>query len=264
MGTASQRKAKFYSEHPTCCFCGGDTPADTQDHIPSRSFFRGRLWPEGYVFPACSACNNFTARYETLTALLCRIATDSHANPETQREIEVLMTTIARKDPDLYRSLEPSSGEVRRWLRTHGQKLPSGMTTKDAPIISIDHPRIGEAVGYYATKIFLSLYYFHTRAILPLQGGIVFRWYSNATPLDQRPPPNLLAEIIPGVGELRRQGTSLHDQYFYQYGLAGDDSGAAVFHVYFNGGLALLGFVFRNISSVQLPESAMVLRPFAH
>ncbi|WP_211950288.1 hypothetical protein [Cupriavidus yeoncheonensis] len=137
MGTARDRKTNFYREHPTCCFCGGTTAADTQDHIPSRALFVGRRWPKGYVFPACAACNAFTQPYDPLTALLCRIAHDTDGDEQAQREVEALMMAIARSDPDLYRSFEPTSASVRRWLRANNQQLPQGMTTRDARLPSI-------------------------------------------------------------------------------------------------------------------------------
>ena len=56
----------FLEEHRHCIFCGGDTPATTQDHVPSRQLFSQRWWPEGYVFPACTGCN----RAEQVVSLL--------------------------------------------------------------------------------------------------------------------------------------------------------------------------------------------------
>ena len=45
------RRTRFLAAHPYCCFCGGVVATETEDHIPARSLFVNRQWPEGYVFP---------------------------------------------------------------------------------------------------------------------------------------------------------------------------------------------------------------------
>jgi len=72
-GARSNRRAVFFREHPWCCFCGGTTAATTEDHFPGRSVFLGRNWPVGYVFPACTPCNNESSRDECLMAWVVRI-----------------------------------------------------------------------------------------------------------------------------------------------------------------------------------------------
>ena len=263
MGIAADRKRRFYVEHPVCCFCGGTVPATTQDHIPSRSFFRQRQWPVGYVFPACEPCNKYTATDETLTSLVCRMASNDGDDPASMREIELLMKEVARNNPDLYRSFLARPTRVRQWLRERDLELPPGMSTRDVPIISLQHPDLIESIQRYATKLFLSLYYLHTRTVLPDAGGIVFLWYSNATPADRRPPVNMLAPIWQGFPELTRQNTSLGDQFRYGFAIAGADIPAAVFLAEFNTGIAMLGFAFPDISRIQVPERAVVLRPFS-
>ncbi len=174
------------------------------------------------------------------------------------------MTTIAQKEPELYRSFQLPATRVRRWLRENNYKLPQGATTADVPVISIRHPRIIAAMERFSTKIFLSLYYFHTGNVLPSEGGIVFRWYSNATHPDERPPQELLEPMMQGLPKLVRQQTSLHEQFFYSFGVTNDNSNAAAFHVFFNNGIALLGFIFADMARVKTPENATVLKPFSN
>ena len=59
------RRARFLAAHPCCCFCGGGIRAETEDHIPARSLFVDRQWPEGFVFPACRSCNS-SSRFDGL------------------------------------------------------------------------------------------------------------------------------------------------------------------------------------------------------
>ena len=75
MGNKKRRKEKFLLGHPWCCFCGGNTPSVEWDHFPSRAIFDDRKWPEGFVFPACSPCNSFSRRAESVIAFLSRVYT---------------------------------------------------------------------------------------------------------------------------------------------------------------------------------------------
>src|SRR5947208_16124188 len=45
MSQARNKRERFFADHPTCCFCGGETPATTVDHIPSRNHFSERIAP---------------------------------------------------------------------------------------------------------------------------------------------------------------------------------------------------------------------------
>lgn len=263
MGTKARRLKEFLSRHPKCCYCGGDMDASTQDHFPPRSVFPKRLWPEGYVFPACDACNSTTSEDENIVALFARIYPEAMSDEE-QAEVFKIMQAVAELHPDLFKSLFPKPNRVRRWLRERNLTLDEGMTTKDVPIMSIDHPRITAAIERFATKLFCSLYYMHTKRILSPSGGIFFRWYSNAQSPDQLPPEDILAPLLRLFPELKRQNTSLSAEFSYRYGIAVDTGTSGAFHVAFRQSLAMLGLVFGDISKVKIPENTTVLRPFKH
>lgn len=72
MGQKKKRLEKFLKTHPQCCFCGGNVPATTHDHIPPSSVFTSRKWPAGYEFPACFPCNNDSSRDDVVIALFSR------------------------------------------------------------------------------------------------------------------------------------------------------------------------------------------------
>lgn len=77
MGSSKRLKEKFLQENPLCCFCGGGRPAEEPDHIPSRSMFLNRQWPEGFEFPACVECNRETRYDEEIVAFISRVYPDS-------------------------------------------------------------------------------------------------------------------------------------------------------------------------------------------
>lgn len=261
MGNSTRRLKRFLAQHPLCCYCGGYEVATTQDHFPPRSIFPGRLWPEGYVFPACATCNGTTSPDEAIVALLARIYPEARSSNE-QEEVTRIMQAVAELHPELFRSLFPAANKVRKWLRDRNESLPPGMTTKDVPMMSIDHPRIIEAVERFATKLFCSLYYMHTKEALNPKGGIVFRWFSNAQNLDELLPRDVVAPLLTTFPTLTRQGTSLHSEFTYRYGIASDTGRAGAFLVSFRESIAMLGFAFPDVDKVKVPNGATVLHPF--
>lgn len=263
MGTKARRLKKFLTHHPRCCYCGGKENATTQDHFPPRSIFPKRQWPEGYVFPACNACNSATSEDENIVALFARIYPEA-SSEEDQAEVTKIMQAVSELHPDLFRSLFPSANQVRRWLHERNMTLGAGMTTKDVPVMTIEHPRITTAVERFATKLFCSLYYMHTKSILSPSGGIVFRWYSNAQSPEEMPPEYILGPMLKMFPKLTRQGTSLASEFSYRYGIAVDTGTSGAFHVAFRQSIAMLGFVFEDIGKVNVPEGARVLHPLDH
>lgn len=263
MGAGSKRRTAFFVKHPTCCFCGGVKKAETEDHFPSRAIFKDRIWPEGYVFPACKECNDATAKHELIIAMLSQLYPDS-AERTHQLQVMALMKSVDNNFPGLLQSMgRMTANRKRRWLRERGLSLSPGTTTADLGVMSIEDSRIQQAARLFATKLFLALYYYQTGIILRQAGGVVFRWETNAKDLDQAFPRDVLAPLLQGMPELRRANTNLKDQFFYRFAVA-DTKNAAAFLAFFNQSLAMLGFVFSDVASVRVPEGATVLRPFVH
>jgi hypothetical protein len=143
MGEEVRRKRLFLAKHPLCCFCGGTEPAVTEDHIPARSFFTERRWPEGFVFPACWNCNaalGWTNRF----AISCRAVTPWAASslPEINDEFNAALTALVNNHPGILEELLPD-------FRDHGQ-FP---THRGLPGIKADGPQVRRAIENYARSI---------------------------------------------------------------------------------------------------------------
>jgi len=261
MGEQQSRKKRFLAKHPLCCFCGGGTPATTEDHWPSRAIFIGRKWPEGYVFPACGPCNSATRLDEPLMALICRIRFPDIAGDPA--EWHRLLKGIRYTMPEVAASMAMSTTEKRAALREKGLELPVGQTYKDLPIASIAHPRFHEAAERFAQKLFSSLYYKHTGRILGPHGRIIYVWRTNTFSFEEFFKDAHMRQLLVKFPKLTREGRPLNDQFFYKYNVAEVEPPAAVFGVVFNHAVAMLGVVMGDVSQVAeaIPESAR-LRPF--
>jgi hypothetical protein len=73
-------------------------------------------------------------------------------------------------------------------------------------------------------------------------------------------PKDILAPLLKQFPEMKRENTSLGDQFFYRYSIATDRPTGA-FLAFFNESIAMLGFVFIDIAIVRIPENATVLQP---
>jgi hypothetical protein len=129
MGSRTAYRSRFFAEHPRCCFCGGAAIATTIDHVPSRAVFDGPVWPEGYDFPACDACNAVTANAELLVALISKM----HAHIE-EGQLDRLMSGVRNNFPEVYRSfLQLGAAQKKRIVKEHGLELRRALSLVRLP-----------------------------------------------------------------------------------------------------------------------------------
>lgn len=258
MGSSKRHHDSFLAAHPICCFCGGKSRATTMDHFPPRTLFRERKWPEGFVFPACKACNDASRKAELLVAMIARSFPDAE-DPRHKTELHNLMASVHRNFPGLLEGMRISRAREKREFRERG--VPATFSS-EIGMFSIQDARFDDAVSAFATKLLLALMYRHTGTVLPPSGGMPFRWFTNSQNLDEMLPRDILAPLLKEFSELKRENTSLDDQFFYRFSVA-DTKRAAVFLIFFSQSLVVLGFVFPEIDAVKLPDNTVVLRPLS-
>lgn len=261
MSSKRDKKKLFLAQHPFCCFCGGKIRAQEIDHIPSRVLFDNRQWPEGYEFPACVACNRATRHAEQVVAMLSRIFPDARTE-EGAREVEERTRAVAHNYPGLLEEMRPSVRQVRDAIEKYGIQKSAGASAADMPLLHVGGPLVNSTVEQFGRKLFLALYYKHTRTILPAEGGIAVRWYSNLQ-IENEEIPRQLAEIVRVVPTLERCNTNLCDQFFYRYGIT-DTQKLAVFLAFFRRSFAVLGYLNRDAVDFKLPLGTEIFRPFDH
>lgn len=182
MGAARRRKQEFFQKHPLCCYCGGKRAASEEDHQPARVFFRDRKWPEGFVFPACHACNSASREAEHLVSLFVSHGADEAARTAYRKRI----ASIRANYPGVVDSLfEISTRQKRKALKNLGVKPPIGATIADLPIVSMEpniwRPHL-EMVG---RKIMLSLHYQTFGIPLSAAGRVWLSIQTNASDLSR-------------------------------------------------------------------------------
>lgn len=253
MGRAAQKSARFLAEHSACCFCAGDRKATTIDHVPSRALFDGRVWPEGFEFPACPQCNAVTSKDEMIAAVICR-AGRLNANEIQSAHTLQLLRGVHNNFPGLLNAMVEREVDRSRFLQERGVRLPEGLGDDDFALFSVDDPRVQDAMRQFGRKLLLALFYRHTKTVFPRQGQIAFRWFSNANFSDIHP---IVRRVTPQLAETRRANTSLGDQFYYQYGVANTNR-AAAFISFFNDSAAILGMLFSYEPQVAIHVGGML------
>ncbi len=69
MAEAKRKLKTFIKKHQTCCFCSRN-PTETRDHVPPKSVFLSRRFPDEFVFPACKTCNEGTSYYDQIFSII--------------------------------------------------------------------------------------------------------------------------------------------------------------------------------------------------
>jgi hypothetical protein len=261
MSAKTHRRSHFLSEHPLCCFCGGQTPSAEPDHIPSRVFFDDRQWPEGYIFPACVQCNRISRHDEQVVALLSRLYSEAQTEIR-EKEFQERVRAVAYNYPEVIQEMKLSARQARNAIKKYNWRLAPGMTSADLPVIFAGGPLVNTAVTTFGRKLFCALYYKHTRQILPMAGGIAIKWFTNLQ-VENGALPRELAELLRGMPELVRSNNSLNNQFFYRY-VVSDCGGLASFLVFFRQSFAMLGYVKSDAEDFEPPYLDSVHFPFHH
>jgi hypothetical protein len=261
LGRKAELRKRFFDKHPLCCFCGGSVRATEVDHIPSRSLFSDRQWPEGYEFPACAQCNDASRWDEEVVAFLSRAYPDPSTDSEL-KQYKRILDSLAKHRPDILYEMKPSARQVRRELVQRDMKLPPGFTTADVPILSVTGEKLNSAVLNFGRKLCLALYYKHAEQVLPPNGGIAIRWYSNLQ-IHSDEIPRELGPAVPGFPKLVRNSGDLSDQFFYRWGVS-HNKHSSCFLAFFRRSFAILGFASSQRSDLGTGPLMKILTPYSH
>lgn len=207
-----------------CIFCGGLRPATTEEHCPPRALFRDKAWPEGYAFPACKDCNGGSSDDDLIVAFLAQLRIG--ADQATQQKAGGLMKAVNRQHPGFLRQMvDLSAVEARAVARRLGMSPEPGQTYQQMGVVRIPEA-MHSGVESVAAKFTKGVYFRHTGAVFPADGGILFHWFTNAQLREHGSIPvlDVFAQFAAVEPPLTRNGRNLSDQFSYRYSAAEDGS----------------------------------------
>jgi hypothetical protein len=238
---------------PYCIYCGGEILAQSVDHVPPRAMFRGRRRPKGLEFASCKNCNEGTGRADLVAALLSRVAPDAR-DEEEEAELKKLLSGVSNNVPGLLEEMHldaPGKAAARNRLP---QPVEGGFLRVDGPIVSAH-------MQTFATKLGFALYYEIAGRIVPIDGGVAARWFSNVDQLEGTFPQSVFDVLLPA--ETLRQGKlNVSDQFNFQWRIAEGDR-MAMFFASFRDSFAVLAFVTtdRALLNVETEHPLRIVSP---
>ena len=244
MGSKKRRLEAFLKLHPQCCFCGGAVKAATQDHLPPRSVFVNKLWPDGYVFPACESCNQGSSEFDSVFAMVSRFDPFVDMSIGQQEESTKLIKAFLENNSDSLPAMQLSSNEIRRWVKKANFEKAVGALYKDVPLVRVTK-ELNESIKNVSTKLVKALHYKHTGKIIPSDMALRVRWWSNAERMAGKFPSELLETINPAL-KLKSGKNSLQDQFTYGYQVS-EDGNLGFYVAFFRKAFAVTGFVSFNL-----------------
>ena len=206
----NKRNVAFFERHPFCCFCGGERPATTRDHVPSKQMFHLKRRPQGLEFPACEQCNHSTSPHELTAALLSRLTNyiDSKAYV---RELRKLMSQVDKNRHGLLDELMPSWRQQYDFENFRHLDIPQGWG-----VLNAGGPMLNQSVQIFGAKLCKALHYEHTNKIVPKSGEIYVRWFSNYDRMTGNIPDSLISQL-PEPRSLEQGKWNVRDQFEYSF-----------------------------------------------
>jgi hypothetical protein len=212
MGAARHKKTKreqLLEDHPWCIYCG--EPATTTDHCPPRCFFKDRVWPETYEFPACEPCNASARHDEQALAVIVRASALSLPSPEWKN----LFQGAKNNQPEVIAEwVSLSRNERKDALRsTFGRDAGDNLRRLGWSMINLG-PLTTAMITRFMIKLAKALYFKYVK--VPLD-GVVYVTHINAAHKDTTPEfMNSILSIAPALPVIQRNKTSLIDQFIYR------------------------------------------------
>lgn len=217
----SDREAAL-AQSRTCIFCGS-APATTGDHCPPQALFVRRICPEGYIFPACKACNAGSKQADELVSFIARLNSGSKFKyaPAECDHTKRLGKSLEKKYPQMMQTMFGVSAEEKRALARRLIMSPEeGMTSKYLPIMRVP-PEAQDSIRLLGAKMVKALHFKHSGKIVPSGAVITVEWQPNVAAVVDPMPVDLFKNMR--LAEpLQRTKIDLSHQFAYTYQVEAD------------------------------------------
>jgi hypothetical protein len=238
---------------PYCIYCGGEVLAVSIDHVPPRVMFRGRRRPRGLEFASCKDCNEGTGRADLVAALLSRLAPDAR-DAEEKAELTKLLRGVSNNVAGLLEEMQLGEGD-----QAAARNRLAGPVEGD--LLKANGPLVRAHMQTFATKLGFALYHELTGKIVPLDGGVAARWFSDIDRLEGTFPESVFDLLLPPK-TLKQGKFDVSDQFKYQWRLADGDR-MALFFASFGYSFTVLAFVTtdRTLFDVETNHPVHIVSP---
>lgn len=214
MGEARARRrahAAILEKSPWCIYCGGETPANTIDHMPPIQMFLARQRPKGLEFPACNDCNQGTRHADLVAALMGRMYPDAKGE-SAQQEVKKLLSAIANNIPGLLEEMEVGrAGQKLARRRIPNMPHDGGVLRANGPIVTRHMKMFGAKLGF-------AFHYEAHKTPIPIAGGVQPMYFTNVNAARGELPMDLIA-LLPEPKTLEQGSRTVSEQFKIFVGL---------------------------------------------
>lgn len=173
------------------------------------------------MFPCCESCNKESSGSDLLSAFMGTMAHDTTDAAQLSTS-KGLMLNANRQYPKLLQGMVTmSSIEARRRARELGMRPQAGQLYREMGIANITD-ELDEAVKILAGKMTKALHFRKHGEIFPPDGGIQFRWFTNADAMRPGGVPELAVfqQFNAPHEPPMRNGHDLSAQFDYRFATA--------------------------------------------
>lgn len=221
MGDRKRKLQRFISQHKKCIFCGGIVDTTTIEHCPPRALFQNRIAPDGFEFPACLACNNYSSDEDLIVAVIARMGSPKFG--DSDGKLIGMMKALNRQKPDFYKTFLASATEARANNRQLGIEPDPGMTHQEMGVLNInDETRA--AIRVFAKKLAKGITYFESGLVFKNEDCLALNWFTNANVIKDGGHKvfGILSHINGVALKLSRNRVILNNQFEYKFSLSDD------------------------------------------
>ncbi|MFT8464061.1 hypothetical protein [Acetobacter persici] len=199
-------------ENQRCVYCGS-AESLTVDHFPPRDFFLKRQFPEGYMYPACSACNTGKSSDEQALGFLVSML-DWEVDGENS-EFRRHLRAARNNHPQLLHELEAlSPTRSKRFLRQalggSDAVWANGMNGWQAVEFGPEAMRLLNKMCVWFGQ---TLYFKHNHQVF---SGEVFANRLPHAAIREEKFHGIISRLS-GIPEIKQTGHNISNQFFYRY-----------------------------------------------
>lgn len=196
--------------------------------------FLGKHRPAGLEFASCLPCNNGARRSDLVAAYIGRCFPDATTDDEIADSLKYLRA-LAQFMPTALWELKPHRARERH--------LMTKMDFPEGGALNLGGPIITAHLEAFAARLGFALHFEKTGTIVPPEGGVAVRVFSNVDFLNNRIPEVILEQL--SRRSLSAGSWTTENQFFYDV-LQADTGAMTMSFAAFRFSFAVLAFAYMD------------------